>query len=155
MRRRKLRDLKLITLLEQGTANPRPEAVRDPAFQQSEFFDPRDMVQVKYEMLRRVRADRQSVSGAAAGFGVSRPTFYKAKSDFDRAGLAGLLPVKRGPRGPHKLTDKVMDFIRQAVAKDASLDASALGERVAEQMGLRLHPRTIERALARAKKKRR
>lgn len=152
---RKSADPKFAALMEQGTANPRPEAVRDPAFQQSEFFDPRDLVQVRYEMLRRVRSEGQSVADAAAAFGVSRPTFYKAQTDFERDGLSGLLPAKRGPRGPHKLTGKVLAFVQRVLAKEADLDATALAERVQEQLGLRLHPRTIERALAAWKKKRR
>jgi hypothetical protein len=50
--------------------NPRPNAVRDPAFTSGNpFFDPRDLVQVKYEMLRRVREEGDSVSQAAAEFG--------------------------------------------------------------------------------------
>jgi len=147
-------DPKLQTLVAQGIANPRPEDVHDSAFRENEFFDPRDMVQVKYEMLRRVRADGRSVADAAASFGVSRPTFYKAQSDFERDGLAGLLPGKRGPRGPHKVTAEVMDFVARALAKDPSLDGATLAERVEQQLGLRVHSRTIERALARAKKKR-
>ena len=152
---RKPSDPKLQTLLEQGIANPRPEGVRDSAFQENEFFDSRDLVQVKYEMLRRVRAEGHSVADAATSFGVSRPTFYKAQTDFERDGLAGLLPGKRGPRGPHKLTVKVMDFVTRALAKDPSLDGAALAERVEQELGLRVHRRTIERALLRAKKKHR
>ena len=153
MSSRKLPDPKLQALLEQGTANPRPGDVRDPAFHEGEFFDPRDLVQVKYEMLRRVRSEGHSVAGAAATFGVSRPTYYKAQSDFDRDGLAGLLPGKRGPRGPHKLTATVMDFVTSSLAKDPSLDAAALVERVERELGLRVHRRTMERALAPTKKK--
>jgi len=148
------RDPKLDALLEQGTANPRPEAVEDPLFQQGEFFDPRDLVQVKYEMLRRVQSDGQSIAEAAANSGLSRPTYYKALSDFERDGLAGLLPAKRGPRGPHKLTDEVMDLIHRLLEEAPDLDAATLAEKVDQQVGLRLHPRTIERALARSKKKR-
>ena len=95
------------------------------------------------------------MADAAAAFGVSRPTFYKAQTDFERDGLSGLLPAKRGPRGPHKLTGKVLAFIQEVLAKESDLDAAALAERVQEQLGLRLHPRTIERALAATKKKRR
>ena len=152
---RKPRDPKLESLLEQGTANPKPEAVLDPDFQEGKFFDPRDLVQVKYEMLRRVSAEGQSVANAAANFGVSRPTFYKARTDFDRDGLAGLLPAKRGPRGRHKLTAEVMDFIQRVLSEDPSLDAEALVQKLKEQSGLRVHRRSIERALAAAKKKRR
>jgi transposase len=146
-------DPKLEVLRNQGTANPRPQHVRDPAFLQGEFFDPRDLVQVKYEMLRRVRSEGCSVADAAASFGVSRPTFYKARTGFERAGLAGLLPVKRGPRGPHKARAKVMAVVAGALEQDSSLDGVTLAERVEAKLGLRLHPRTIERALARSEKK--
>jgi transposase len=146
-------DPKLQTLLEQGTANPRPQDVRDPGFLESAFFDPRDLVQVKYEMLRRVRSEGQSVADAAASFGVSRPTYYKAQTDFERDGVAGLLPGKRGPRGPHKVTAKVMAFITRTLASDPSLDVVAVAERVERQLKIRVHPRTIERALTRSKKK--
>ena len=48
-------DSKGESLRQQGVLNPHPEKVADPLFHDSEFFDPRDLVQVKYEMLRRVR----------------------------------------------------------------------------------------------------
>ena len=149
---RKPPDPKLEALLQQGTANPRPQSVRDSAFQESEFFDARDLVQVKYEMLRRVRSDGHSVAQAAENFGVSRPTFYKAQTDFERDGLAGLLPAKRGPHGPHKMTTEVFEFITKAQANDLTLDAGALAKLVKAEFGLSLHVRTIERALSHAKK---
>ena len=108
-------DPKLRSLQESGTANPHAQDVRDPAFVDSDFFDPRDLIQVKYEMLRRVRTDGQSIAKASAQFGVSRPTFYKARSDFDRSGLVGLLPGKRGPRGARKITPEVARFIEETV----------------------------------------
>jgi hypothetical protein len=77
--------------------------VRDPKFRAYDFFDPRDLVQVKYELLRRVSLEHASVTDATAEYGVSRPTYYQAKAHFATAGIAGLVPRKRGPRGPHKL----------------------------------------------------
>ena len=146
-------DRKLKALEESGTANPHPDGIQDPAFVGSDFFDPRDLVQVRYEMLRRVRTEGQSVADAAARFGVSRPTFYKAQTDFDRRGLVGLLPVKRGPHGPHKITDEVMGFIDEVRAKEEGVDVQALAERIQSRFGLVVHRRTVERALARSKKK--
>jgi hypothetical protein len=70
-------DAKLGTLQQLGTLNPRPKAVRDELFLQDEFFDTRDLVRVKYEMLRRVRTEGKSVTDAAANFGFSRPSFYQ------------------------------------------------------------------------------
>ena len=92
---------KLKALLEEGTLNPSPGKVRDPKFQENEFFDPRDLVQVKYEMLRRVSVEKSSVTEATEDYGVSRPTYYQTKASFDKGGLAGLVPRKRGPQGHH------------------------------------------------------
>ena len=127
--------------------------VRDPAFVDSDFFDPRDLIQVKYEMLRRVRTEGQSIAKASAMFGLSRPTFYKARSDFDRSGLVGLLPGKRGPRRPHKITPEVARFIEETVVRGEELTAQRLVECIAERFDLVVHQRTVKRALARLKKK--
>src|SRR6266436_70614 len=67
--------------------NPHPEQVTDPAFLASEFFDARDAVQVKYEMVRKVKADGAPVTAAAAAFGYSRPAYYEAASALERGGL--------------------------------------------------------------------
>lgn len=150
---RKRPDTKLDSLRKSGTVNPHPEHVRDPVFVEHEFFDGRDLVQVKYEMLRRVRAENRSVVDTVAQFGVSRPTFYKAQSDFDRNGLSGLLPNKRGPHGPHKVTTDVFEFILRERAEDEQLDAAELAARVKRRFGRTVHPRTIERALATHQKK--
>ena len=84
--------LKVEALRDEGTLNPIPEQVRDPKFRDNEFFDPHDIVQVKYEMLRRVSVENASVSAATEEYGVSRPTYYQTKASFDKAGVAGLVP---------------------------------------------------------------
>src|SRR5579863_4636758 len=58
----KTKTAKVKALLEEGTLNSSPGKVRDPKFQENEFFDPRDLVQVKYEMLRRVSVEKASVT---------------------------------------------------------------------------------------------
>src|SRR5215813_9450067 len=140
-------DPKLEALKAQGALNPHADEVRDSSFVDSEFFDSRDLIQVKYEMLRRVRSEGVSVADASASFGLSRPTFYKAQSDFERDGLAGLLPSKRGPRGPHKLTSKVMSLVEKILEKEPTLSASAIAVRVESELRVQVHPRSIERAL--------
>lgn len=138
---------KVSALAADGTLNPAPEKVGDPKFQEDGFFDPRDIMQVKYEMLRRVSVDKMSVTEASDEYGVSRPTFYQAKADFEDAGLAGLLPRKRGPRGPHKLQGEVMAFLKAQVDPGEPIRARELTDRVRAKFGLDVHPRTIERAL--------
>lgn len=134
-------------LIEEGTLNPAPNKVRDPKFRASEFFDPRDVVQVKYELLRRVSIDKVSVTEASDEYGVSRPTYYQAKAGFDVAGIAGLVPAKPGPRGPHKVDDNVIAFLRARVVAGEPLRARELAKVVRDNFDIDLHPRTIERVL--------
>jgi transposase-like protein len=141
-------------LRQRGTLNPRAPTVTDPLFQHRDFFDPDDLVQVKYELLRRVDTDRAPVTDAAKAFGVSRATFYQARTDFQAAGLPGLVPEKRGPRGAHKLTPTVLDFVRQQRAGDPALTADALAARIRSRWGVQVHPRSLARALQRHQKKR-
>lgn len=155
MPERKRSDPKLTALRGHRTLNPRPEGVTDELFRQSEFFDARDLLQVKYEMIRRAQIDEAPIADAAEAFGFSRPSFYQAQAAFTRDGLAGLLPRKRGPRHAHKLSAEVMTFIQELRAADRSLSASAVAPRVKERFGLDVHPRSIERALQRQEKKRR
>jgi transposase len=146
---------KLDALLEEGTLNPQPEKVGDPKFKPGEFFDPRDVVQVKYELLRRVLVDKVSVTDAAQEYGISRPTYYQAKADFDAAGIAGLVPKKRGPHGRHKLREDVMAFIEQHLVRGEPMRARDLAILVRLELGLDVHPRSIERAIREKKTLRR
>jgi transposase len=147
-------DPKLAALKESGTLNPQADRVTDAAFVAGGFFDPRDLVQVRYEMLRQVHMDEQAVATVADNFGVSRPTFYKVQADFQRAGLAGLLPVKRGPHGPHKISGEVLEFIEDTARQDSHVDVLALIAQINQRFGLLVHRRTVERALSRLKKNR-
>jgi transposase len=141
------------TLRRHGTLNPHPETVAYPLFQNSDFFDPDDLLQVKYEMLRQVQVDQHSVSESAGAFGLSRPSFYQAQAAFLQGGLFGLLPHKRGPQGGHKLTTEVMEFVLQQRTKDPSLTAQQLAESVRKRFHVQLHPRSIQRQLLRQKKR--
>ena len=152
MASRKEQNQKRQALREAATLNSRPGRVTDELFADSDFFDPVDILQVKYEMLRRVRVDSFTVSQAALLFGFSRPSFYHAHEAFKRGGLGALVPQKRGPRGAHKMSQQVLEFLQKVMAADASRD---LVEAVQKEFGISIHRRSIERALERAKKKRR
>jgi transposase len=153
MARKNNSDPKDLALRQQGSLNPHPDHVSDELFRTNDFFDPRDLVQVKYEMLRRVQNDGQPVSRSAAGFGFSRPSFYQAQAAFQQGGLSALMPQKRGPKEAHKITAEVLAFVRQARQEDSSLRPADLAERVRDQYGVSVHPRSIERALVRSQKK--
>lgn len=146
-------DAKRNQLARRGALHPHLERVTDPLFQDDPFFDARDAVQVKYEMLRAVRVDGRPASQAALHFGFSRPTFYQARAAFELGGMPGLLPAKKGPRRAHKLSETVMSFVREQLEAEPSLGMAALAERVRERFGLAAHPRSVRRALARHAKK--
>lgn len=147
------RNPKADRLKENDSLNLHPERVHAEQFQHSTFFDPLDLVQVKYEMLREVSHEGASKVQAAAAYGISRQAFYQALNAFTLGGIAGLLPGQRGPKGAHKLTDEVMSFIEQRQAEDPGLHARALAKALREELHLDVHPRSIERALARKKKR--
>lgn len=148
------RDPKLKALHDQGCLNPHPQAVQDPLFADGNFFDPRDLLQVKYEMVRCVEVDGRPVRHSAAAFGFSRPSFYQAQALLRRGGLPALLPRKPGPRRAHKLGPGVVSFLRAERSADDSVTSRELARRVRKRFGYRVHPRSVERALARAGKKR-
>jgi transposase len=135
-------------LADGGTLNPAPDKVGDPKFQEGGFFDPRDVVQAKHEMLRRVSVEKTSVTDVSDQYGVSRPTFYQAKADFDEAGIAGLVPQKRGPHGPHKIQSDLMAFLIAQLSPGEPIRARELAKLVQKEFGINVHPRTIERVVS-------
>ena len=142
-------DPKVTALRESRCLNPHPEQVTDGAFLTEEFFDARDAVQVKYEMVRAVTVDGAPVTATAAAFGYSRPSYYQAAAALAASGLEGLVPAKPGPRGGHKLTGQILAWAEQQLAADPALKAAGLADPIAAEFGVRVHPRSIERALAR------
>ena len=152
MARPKTTDSKVQALRQSQTLNSRAPQVRDRLFLEQDFFDPRDLAQVKYEMLRRVQKEGAHVNEAASGFGFSRPSFYKAREDFAQAGLAGLIPRKRGPKGRRKLKAPIMDFVARTQTQEPSLKSAALVRRIQEKFALTVDRRTLERALLAVKK---
>jgi transposase len=153
MARRRPLDPKAESLRRRGCLYRKAHQVRDPLFSPGGFFDPRDLVQVKYEMLRCVSADGRPISQSAATFGFSRPSFYAAQAAFDRDGLVALVPQKPGPRRRHKLDAKVVAFLQQALSQDPSLGAKALAASVQDRFQRTVHPRSIQRVLASLSKK--
>ena len=82
-------DPKEAALAQARCLNPHPEQVRDPAFLASEFFDARDAVQVKYEMVRQVKADGAPVTAAAAAFGYPGPPTTRQPPPWSAPGWKG------------------------------------------------------------------
>lgn len=145
-------DPKVAALRAAGALHPRPDAVQDETFTRQDFFDRRDRVQVKYEMLRRHRVEGRPVTEVATAFGVSRQAFYAAATAFTTAGLPGLLPRPRGPKGAHKCTDDLLAFVEQQRVETPARSAAAIADAVRAHFGIAVHPRSLARALVRRKK---
>ena len=141
------------TLHHNGTLNPRPDAVHNVLFHTSDFFDAYDLLQVRYEMLRRVALDGWSVTQATHAFGCSRPVFYHARMAFEHEGLTGLIPHKRGPKDAHKLSADVMVYVLHLLQDTPQLSSPQLMQAIVEHFGRLVHPRSIVRAVARYEKK--
>jgi transposase len=148
-------DVKPHFLAAHQALHSHPERIRDVLFQQGGFFDPRDLVQVRYELLRRHLVERQPVTEIIRDFGISRQMFYVLLRMFQQEGLAGLLPRKRGPKGAHKCTDAIVAFVAARREESPGRSAKELVEDVSGKFGVRLHPRTLERRLSQRGKKRR
>src|SRR5512142_1380895 len=146
-------DPKVTALRESRCLNPHPEQVTDEAFLADGFFDARDAVQVKYEMVRRVTVDGEPVTATAAAFGYSRPSYYQAAAALAESGLDGLVPAKPGPRGGHKLTGEILAWAEAQLAADPGLRPASLAAPIAAEFGARVHPRSVERALARRRER--
>jgi transposase len=143
---------KVDILKQNGTFNSKADTVTDPLFMDHDFFDPQDLMQVKYEMLRSVHKDGQSVKRASSSFGFSRLSFYRIQAAFKKYGLAALISKKRGPKDARKISVQVMEFIEKTMEEDRSLRSTDLKKRIEDTFGISVHPRTIERALTRKKK---
>jgi transposase len=140
-------------LEENKTLNKNPDKVLDTNFKNIEFFDPNDILQVKYEMLRYSEEDGVSVLNAAKTYGFSRISFYKIKKAFKEDGLAGLFPEKRGPRRAHKMGAEVMEFTDNLIKENPHVRSSEIKEKIMKHFNITVHERSIERAIKRGKKK--
>src|ERR1017187_8862845 len=68
-------------------------------------------------------------------------------------GLEGLVPARPGPRGASKLTEEVLAWAEEQLAADPALRPAQLPDRIEAAFGVRVHPRSVERALARRRER--
>jgi len=110
-------------------------------------------VQVKYEMLRAHTVEGRSVVSVADVFGFSRETFYATLAVFEKCGVPGLADGKPGRPGPLKLTEEAAQWVREVHRHHPELSGREIGERLAAEMDIEVHRRTIERLLGAVGKK--
>lgn len=133
------------TLKKNGCFNSNHENVSAGIFGINLFFDKKDAVQVKYEMIRAASNDGGSVAETAKAFGFSRKSYYQIKEAFSYGGLAALMPKKTGPKGPYKLTAETLGFIDSCIADSQNMKVADISKRLESEKGVKVHPRTIYR----------
>ncbi len=141
-------DSKEDILKANGTYNRGHDSVTADEFQHGIFFDPKDLTQVKYEMLRSVAKEGTSISEAAEKYGLSRQTYYISKNAVENQGMGGLIPQKRGPKGSYKLTDQAAKFIDDYIKEHPQANPAEINQALAQATGILVHNRTISRYLA-------
>lgn len=115
-------DTKALALRQHYALHRRPAAVRASLFQQGiPFFDARDLIQVRYELLRAVKRDRVTIAEAARLFGCSRTTYYSALAAWEQAGFLGLLPEPPGPRVGKRVHPRSVERARAWQAQKGGL----------------------------------
>jgi transposase len=135
--------------LEQaGLLHPAAQSVvAEPFRSQPRFFASFDKVQVKYEMLRAHVLDGQTASAAAGEHGYSRAAFYLVQTAFERSGMVGLLDERPGRRGPLRLSPEVLAFLEARRRETPGASGAQLASELEAALGVRLHRRTVEKAL--------
>jgi transposase len=141
------RRIKIDALRQDNALNFAPDKVKDQNFKHSEFFDPCDAVQVRYELLRSVKIDKKPVTLAVSSYGFSRSIYYQLKTRFEQSGITGLISKKRCLHGSYKLNENVMLFIWKNLRDEAPIQAQKLAKQIQCELNLKIHPRTIERAV--------
>ncbi len=63
------------------------------------------------------------------------------------------MPARPGPRGGHKLTGQILGWAEEQLAAGPGLRPAQLAGPIEEVFGVRVHPRSVERALARRRER--
>jgi transposase len=140
--------LKIVHLKRAGLLHRKPEDIHASLFKEHpDFFDPHDLLQVRYEALRAHLVDGEQIARICRRFGTSRQTFYAILEKFVEKGSSGLLPDKPGPKGPTKLSVDVLSFARTEHDLRPEISGAQLAARIESKFGVRVHKRTMERLL--------
>ena len=125
--------------------HPTPELVHDERFQEEGgFFDPKDIVQVKYELLRLCHVEGNDVASACARFGFSRTTYYKVYEAFLDGGIPALMGRPKGRPKPIKLNEIVLGYLIAEKAKNPNLAALKMVSDIMNRYAVKLSERMIQ-----------
>ena len=92
-------------------------------------------------LLARARIATQIQLGEA--FGCHRNTVARLEQRLEQAGMAGVVPAKRGPKGPHKVTPAVWEVVSGL----SHLSRAEVTRAIEERTGVWLHVTSVGRLL--------
>ena len=133
--------------------NPHPEQVSDPEFLASEFFDARDVVQVKYEMVRKVKAAAPRSPRPPRRSGTPGRRTTRRPPRWSAPGWRGWSRPGPGRAAPTSSPRRSCAWAEEQLAADPGAAPGAAGRPIEESFGVRVHPRSVERALARRRER--
>ncbi len=134
-------------LNKEGLANRRAERVTHSLFLTLDFFDPLDLPQVKYELLRAARVDNISVTEACNLFGFSREYFYRLEKAFMKHGYVSVIGSAMGRRPIIALNQEIVSFIVHRKMEEPRLSGMALRKEILQQYSIDCSGRTVERII--------
>jgi transposase len=132
-------------LEKEGLLNSKPERVSHPLFEKIDFFDPFDLPQVRYEMIRSARVEKIPVAEACKLFGFSREYFYKLERAFMARGYVAMLGSTMGRRPIIALNQEIVNFIAHRKIEDPGLSGEKLRQEIQSLYNVDCSRRTVER----------
>ena len=132
-------------LQENGTFNKNYRKVMEQRFISDDFYDPQDLVQVKYEMLRTANETQRHIGEIADKFGFSRAAFYKIRTSYEKEGVSAFVPEKSGPKSALKLTKEHQEFIDRYLMQNPGASSGSVAKLLLKERGLSISKRTVER----------
>jgi hypothetical protein len=91
-----------------------------------------DQLAIRLGAVTVIEQDLASVAATAAAITLHKATLFRELKRFREDGAMGLLPKRRGPRGPHKLTPSVLRQAQRALNRGDSIRSAAEGLPVGE-----------------------
>lgn len=141
---------KRLFLEKEGFLNPKPDRIVHPLFKTLSFFDPLDLPQVRYELLRCARGGECSVLAACEEFGFSREYFYKLDRTFMERGYVALLGSQVGRRPLIALNQEIVSYVVMEKMKRPKASGDELRKEIEKLYKVECSTRTVERVIEKA-----
>lgn len=133
------------TLLGNGSFNKNYSKVKKAKFLEDSFYDPMDIIQIKYELIQDAKDARGGIEKITSDYGYTRASYYLIKAAFEKGGLAALAPGKTGPKTPYKLTLERQEHIERYISENPSANSAEVVADLLGSKGIKISKRTVER----------